>query len=271
MVNYLDELRKQYDVVERYDDNFIRVGKDGRFGIVDKFNNIIIPLEYEANILPIGSVFEVYKNGKKGFIRTDGKIILDCEYDYISRENGWYAVKKENVPGVVKFDAGFKQEILFKDAEEMSTLGTYPRWEDNLFCVKKNGKWGYVNHKSVEIIPCELDYSSVLAINEEIDYIINLLNTNGFDDMDEETVQEYANDKNFYKVLMYSLINRQNVAFASKNQKTVDDFIKNAEYKSYMIIQSIQKLKTESKILEKGLGTLKEFYDKNLKFDKLKR
>ena len=271
MANYLDELRKQYDVVERYDDDFIRVGKDGCFGIVDKFNNIIIPLEYDERILPVGSAFEVYKNGKQGLIRNDGKIILECEYDYISNVRGWYAVKKENVPGVVKFDAGLKQEMLFKDVEDMSSSGTYPKREDNLFCVKKNGKWGYVNDKGVEIIPCEYDGFSISDIQEEVKCIIDILNSGGFDYMDEEIVQEYANDKNFYKVLINSLINRLNVAFDSKSKKTVDDFIEKAGYTTHMIIQSIKNLKTESKISEKGLGVLQEFYDKNLKVDKLKR
>lgn len=266
----LEELKKQYDVVERYDDNFIRVGKGNLYGIVDKFNNIVIPLEYDSKIIPIGNGFEVQQNGKLGIVSLEGNKILDCEYDYFRYKHGCYIVKKDNVPGVVKFDAGCKQEILFQDAEDISNLGTYPTWNDNLFCVKKNGKWGYVDNQSREVIQCKYDYSALSDINEMIDDVMHILGSVGYyDEFDESNIQEYANDENFYRVLMYSLKNRQDIAFGSKNKKSVDDFIKNAEHKTYMIIESIKQIKTESKASEKGLGYLQEFYDKNLKSDEI--
>ena len=76
---------------------------------------------------------------------------------------------------------------------------------------KVNGKWGYVNDKGVEIIPCEYDGFSISDIREEVKCIIDILNSGGFDYMDEEIVHEYANDKNFYKVLINSLINRYTI------------------------------------------------------------
>ena len=258
----IDELKKQYDVVERYDDDFIRVRKDGRFGIVDRFNNIIIPLEYDSIILLVGEGFDVQKNGKFGCFGLKGEKILDCEYDEIEKRYGSYLVKKDGACGVVRIDDnGEKEEFVLDNVEEIMEYGTYPQKKYNLFKVKRKGKWGYINREGKEIIPCE--YELLQVPTDLVSDAIVMIPGRYFDLDERYVVREYFDDQNFYRVLMHLLKNNLALAWESRNLKTIQQFLKDAKYCIDRYFDVIPQV-TDSEISKAGLSALQEFYFENI-------
>lgn len=90
----IDEIG-EFTLLDNYHDiyilknDFIIVKKDKKTGIINKKNQIILPIEYDY--IPIlhtnNNLMEIRKNWKSGVMNNMGQIILPVEYDYISINN----------------------------------------------------------------------------------------------------------------------------------------------------------------------------------------
>jgi len=102
---YIETLKKQYDTVAYYfviDTNYYFYVVNGKWqetedhkepnkgqfkiGLVDRFNNIIIPVEFDKIYNPNGTAenyIEVEKNNKRGLYHISGKNVAPAKYDYI--------------------------------------------------------------------------------------------------------------------------------------------------------------------------------------------
>ena len=68
-----------------YEDNVLRVQKDGKYGLIDLQGKEVLPCEYE-NITVIAGIknsIKVQKDGKYGLVTTEGTIILEPKYNDI--------------------------------------------------------------------------------------------------------------------------------------------------------------------------------------------
>ncbi len=80
-------LANKYNDLAILDKNVIAACQDGKCGVIDFYENIIIPFEYESipySMYPMyynEDIFLVYKNGKYGFIDDTGKAITEIKYD----------------------------------------------------------------------------------------------------------------------------------------------------------------------------------------------
>lgn len=77
----------EYDEIHYLDYGYIEVKKDGKYGVIDYNDRIIIPFEYE-NFNDINTLtpnlFVVSKNGKAGIVNLNNQIVLDFLYDGIA-------------------------------------------------------------------------------------------------------------------------------------------------------------------------------------------
>ncbi len=93
----------------RYNE-IVFVKNDGKLGIVNMKNEIIIPLEYESITFPFD--FEghaaVEKNGKSGILSLENEILLPLEYDYIKKLGSKYIVGQYGKYGVM----GYHQQVI---------------------------------------------------------------------------------------------------------------------------------------------------------------
>lgn len=83
--------KNEYEVEIDYSRYF--VSKDEKWGVVDKFNKIIIPIKYDDVKLINkydNSKYIVWKDGKCGIIDKFNKILIPVKYDKIEDENGKY-------------------------------------------------------------------------------------------------------------------------------------------------------------------------------------
>lgn len=183
---------------------------------------------------------------------------LEEEYDVVNIESGWFVVKKGNKCGVVRFDRGWKREVMF---DEVQMIVDSSKWKYNLFCVEKAGKWGYIDSEGQQVIPCE--NTSKFEICELVDNVLNMLNYELNSD-DEENIKFYAKDKNFYRVLLWAMRDRYQTALQTRDKTLASKLIEDLKFKIREIVCLIKNSKNKSYISTAGINALMDFYADNL-------
>ncbi len=151
-----------YDDVYKntYNDIFF-VYKDGKCGMVNKYNDIIIPLIYDNIIETIygGTIMICIKDGKYGLINNRGEIILECDYDSIDIPNDSYdyliLLKKNRKYGFIKLNGNGNGNILLK-TEPMYEFLEYITGTKYLI-FRDNGKYGIINMNNTILLPPTYD------------------------------------------------------------------------------------------------------------------
>lgn len=150
-----------------YDDiaaagNCFLVKQEGRFGIIDSALFQVVPLRYDEVGMPAADLM-VFSNEQKPELIYDASnrhITRLGDYDWIDQEKLddvkrnkdtatgilMVKVKKDGEFGFI--DARFKQVV----APVYQYAGYYFR--DGLIPVVRNNKWGFINTKGIERIPC---------------------------------------------------------------------------------------------------------------------
>ena len=189
------------------------------------------------------------------------------QYDKVSHVDGWFIVQKGDMCGVVTYEDGEKSEILLDSVESINKMGTYPKQKDNLFFVRKNGKWGYVNNLGKEIVPCVYDDEDYLDNLRTMAYNVRSFLYYGSVD---EPIDSYVDveDENVYRVLIHLLKNRYEIE-KTKDDKLSSDFIYDEGYVVKSIIESVKKTQTESDVSKAGMAALQKFYNENLAVEEL--
>ncbi|MDR0505371.1 MAG: WG repeat-containing protein [Dysgonamonadaceae bacterium] len=197
-----------YTVDVKFDNNnytsLIDTVVNEKYGLKDsRTNEIFIKPQYENNIFFYDGYAIVRKNGKYGFVDTNGNEIIPCEYDYAYSS----LVRKGN--DVVFFNSKAKQIVLLKKkycafAQISDSLfmaeKTFGRFSDSLLKRYKTfdqipdtlkgkieTKWGLINNKGKEITPFEYDMiepiksenGRLMSINFVKGHKWGLLNTEG--------------------------------------------------------------------------------------------
>ena len=201
----------EFDYIGKYSNTGLAVcRKDGKYGFIDKQNNIVIPIEYDevgCNYLwqdnksgndSIEWNFEILmsvaKNNKWGFINKEGKEIVPCIYDkvddssYINDRLTW--ISKDNKYGCV--DTLGNIIIPLKYEYEINFYGDEPAR------TKLNGKWGFIDKKGEIVVSFIYD------------------DTRGFG-WDGNTATVCRNDK-------YGYVNRKGIEFITLQYEFADDF-----------------------------------------------
>ena len=91
------------------------------------------------------------ENGKKGIISSDGKVILECEYDNIQNVTGndMYVVAKDN-----------NNTVINKRLEEILNIGNkiIISINNNNLIYTENGRYGIINTNNEDIFKAEYEY-----------------------------------------------------------------------------------------------------------------
>ena len=140
-------------------------------------------LLHEADGCARGDMWVVERDGRKGLVSAQGRVLLDCEYDSIRLDgtghaivglDGLYAAVNSRGRFLCGFEwtdmSGFSEGMAWvvRDGKygfinEMGSLAIPCEWEDacvftqGLAPVKSGGKWGYIDSAGRLAIPCEWD------------------------------------------------------------------------------------------------------------------
>ncbi len=93
----------QYDYVDGVGEGLYHVMKNGKHGVVDRFENVIIPISY-TYVLRDRDYFRVYDFDKKGLTDLKGQIIVPPKFDELRVERYGVITKLEGKHGFYTFD-----------------------------------------------------------------------------------------------------------------------------------------------------------------------
>jgi hypothetical protein len=141
-----------------FDDGYLLVAKNSKWGLVDINGKSIISTEYDY-IYPFTNGVAIIQSGDKyGLMNTKGNEITEIKYDGIEP----YLAGSHSLVnlGVMIYKSGDKQGILSKDGKEITTsIYDYIIPTDSkYFIVFKNGKAGVLDIETGKVlIPCKYD------------------------------------------------------------------------------------------------------------------
>lgn len=109
-----------------YEDNVLRVQKDGKYGLIDLQGKEVLPCEYE-NITVIAGIknsIKVQKDGKYGLVTTEGTTILEPIYNDILNfgddyKNGYIVINIDKKYGVVDYLGKVLLEAKYEKVEQI--------------------------------------------------------------------------------------------------------------------------------------------------------
>lgn len=172
-----EEIFTQYEQIEAlqnnnnanivwYEENILRVKKDGKYGAINLEGKQIIPIEYEeiTAINGIKNALKVKKDGKYGIINNEGNVIINTEYTDITNlgkdDKAGYIVKNEEGKfGIVDYS---NTKILDTKYEEIKKV-----YSNDLYVVKDNGKLKLIDKAGEDVLTDKFD--NIYAILKNAD------------------------------------------------------------------------------------------------------
>ena len=188
---------------------FIRVRKNGLYGVIDSKGNTVIDIKYNSIIgddfsTSSGYSKEGYIISEKtstginyGYINSEGKMLVSPKYEEITRAKEYedddiYLVFMENGKrGVIKN----KKEIISPKYQSINYYNV-----SNIFVVNRNGKYGFYNNTGDEILPVKFTSYFVagnyICVKKDdsmmlFDFHGNLVNTNTYKSITETDNPNY--------------------------------------------------------------------------------
>lgn len=163
----------EFDFINHSENNFFKVRKNNKFGLVNNNGEILIPIIYD-NIFGINDGFAVVAlNHKLGIVNTNGKLIIPIEYNILSHvSNGLILFSNsEEIP----YDDYVNTEILFGFLDTNNNIKIPPQYtlakdfSENLAVVGKSIgldenyeeiiKYGYINTEGKIFIDFQFDFA----------------------------------------------------------------------------------------------------------------
>lgn len=151
-----------YDKDLYFQNGFSAAKKDGKWGMINLQNDIIVPFSYD-DVFPIISegLMRVEKNDKIGFVDCSGKQIIPCKYNdsSFSFENGVASLEDDNGTYIVG-----KDSRILASFPNSFDINIVDYCDTPLFVVWKNDdacKCGLYDKTGKEILP--IDYARIHA------------------------------------------------------------------------------------------------------------
>lgn len=137
---------EEYDKYS-FHDGFITAKKDGKYGVVDLENNVIIDFQYDALSVYSEGLFACKMQDGYGYIDINGNIIIPPVYDYADRFiAGRAMVEPKDNPDIMYFIDRQGEQV----SVDMDRV-YYEREENGLTMIYPNNLGRYVNSKGESI------------------------------------------------------------------------------------------------------------------------
>ena len=134
-----------------YEENILRVKKDGKFGAINLDGKELVPCEYEEiTVIPgLESTIKIKKDGKYGVRDSSGKEILQPLYKDVTNlgddnKDGFIVQNDEGKYGIVNYSGENIIEAKYEEVTKIHANDTY--------VVKQAGKQILVNKEGTEVL-----------------------------------------------------------------------------------------------------------------------
>ena len=227
-----------------YENNVLRVKKDGKYGLIDFDGNEVLSCEYEEiyALQGVTSNFIVKKDGNIGLVNEKGQTIIKAEYKKIlalqeDYKNEYIIVSQDNKYGLISTSG----EILIKPSyESIKYLGS-----SSLFAVKQNNNWKLYDTEENKII-IDDGYKDIVEAKSENIIVINSDGEYGIIDKENnKKIKPQYEDLKYAFSIYYIAKKDGKYGVIDTENKTIIDF----EYKNMMYIENggfIQADKTDT-------------------------
>lgn len=136
--------------------NRIMVKKNNKWGCIDRNGKQIFDYKYDDAYSFSNGAARVKLDGKWGFVKLDGSVLIEPKFDDVT----YFA--KDRLAGVYKSGEGWAlMNILGKNVTPHKywifdhTPDEYNGYYIRQVQSSKANKWGYINYRGQEIVPCE--------------------------------------------------------------------------------------------------------------------
>ena len=172
-----EEIFTQYDKIEAiqnkdkndnliYDQNVIRVQKNGKYGLIDFTGKEIIPADYEEIVAIIGieNSYKVKKDGKYGITNSDGKIVVEPKYadiDILGKDNksGFIVKDDSGKYGIIDYSNNEVLQIKYDSIEKI--------YGNDLYVVTVEKKQKVVNKQNEDVLTDGFDSIKQILTTQE--------------------------------------------------------------------------------------------------------
>lgn len=148
----------EYDDLDYYSEKMIIASKNGKIGIITIKQKIVVPFMYDK--IYYDKVLKVQKDGLYGVITTTNEMILDCMFESMTLYDWWIMCIKDGKAGVYAYDG----KVIINPTE----YDYIHIPEKDMFLVKKDKLWGLLDSSLNVIIPCKYGDIDIYKSNEHI-------------------------------------------------------------------------------------------------------
>ena len=139
-----------------YEEDVLRVQKDGKYGLIDLNGKEILPCEYEdiKALTGIENSLIIQKDGKVGITNNKGSIIVEPNYKEVKNlgktyKEGYITINDENKYGLVSTT---KKQLLENKYEEIEQI-----YFEDYYLIKEAGKKKLINTSGEVVIADSFD------------------------------------------------------------------------------------------------------------------
>lgn len=236
-----------------YEDNVLRVSKNGKYGIIDFDGQEILPCEYNEITALRGTTSNliVKKDGNVGLVNEKGQTIINTEYkDILTLEEGYKSeyivISKDNKYGLISTSGTILIEPTY---EGIKYLGS-----SNLFAVKKGKKWQLMDTEEKKII-IDGKYENIIEAKSD-NIIVKKDGKYGIvTKTNEEKIEPQYEDLKYAFSIYYIAKKDGKYGVINLDNKKIIDF----EYKNMVYVENgsfiqADKTDTETIIFDSNLG-----------------
>lgn len=153
-----------------YEDNTLKVEKDGKYGLINLDGNEILGCEYDKidTIKGVKNSILLQKDGLYGLANTSGNVIIDIAFAEISAlttdyTNGYIVKSPDGKFGIMGTDKNQVLDCKYSDIKHV--------YGNDMYIVKENGNLKLVNKAGDKNV--DISYSDVKSINGENIIVVN--------------------------------------------------------------------------------------------------
>ena len=236
-----------------YEDNILRVSKNGKYGLIDFEGKEIIPCDYDG-ILALASVkneFLIKKAGNTGLINEKGQTIIPTQYkEILTLKDGYNSeyiiVNEDNKYGVINTTGTVLVEPKYEEIKYLNS--------STMFAIKEAGVWKLFNTENSNII-IDGGYDDIVeAKNDSITIVkegkYGIINAN----KEEKVVPQYDDLKYIFSIYYIAKKDGKFGVINLENEEIIPFEYTNMVYIENGGFIQADKSETETVIFDSNLG-----------------
>ena len=236
-----------------YEDNVLRVRKDGKWGLIDFSGNLILACDYDeiTALKSVKSNLLVKKAGNVGLINEKGQTIIPVQYKEIKTlkegyKNEYIVVNENNQYGLIATSGNILIEPKYENVKYTNS--------STLFAVKESGVWKLINTEDSQSI-IDGGYDDITEVKNDSITVVKdgkygVINTN----KEEKIDFKYEELKYAFSIYYIAKKDGKYGVINTENQEVIPFEYINMTYVDNGGFIQADKTETETVIFDSNLG-----------------